>query len=75
MLIILIQKQWKKIDISAWKKEQATLRQEEAVRATQYDSLREKLNQMLNVKHCIEEVKHENRKKRQSRKKDQPQLD
>ena len=65
----------KKIDIPGWKKEQATLRQEEAVRAAQYDPLREKLNQMLNVKHCIEEAKHEERKKQQSRKKDQPQIE
>jgi len=65
----------KKIDISAWKKEQAILRQEEAIRAGQYDSLREKLNQLLNVKHCIEEVKHEDRKKLQSRKKNQPQIE
>jgi len=65
----------KKIDIPGWKKEQATLRQEEAVRAAQYDPLREKLNQMLNVKHCIEEAKHEERKKQQSRKKNQPQIE
>ena len=61
----------KKIDIPGWKKEQATLRQEETVRTAQYDSLREKLNQMLNVKHCIEEVKHEERKKQQIRQKNQ----
>ena len=63
----------KKIDIPGWKKEQATLRQEETIRAAQYDSLREKLNQMLNVKHCIEEVKHEEPKKQRTRKKDEPQ--
>ena len=64
----------KKIDIPGWKKEQATLQQEEAVRAAQYDSLREKLNQMLNVKRCIEEIKHEEWKKQQSRNKDQSRL-
>ena len=47
----------KKIDIPGWKKEQATLRQEEAIRAVQYDPLREKLNQMLNVKYCVDEAK------------------
>ena len=63
----------KKIDIPGWKKEQTILRQEETIRVAQYDSLREKLNQMLNVKHCIEEVKHEERKKQRTRKKDEPQ--
>ena len=65
----------KKIDIPAWKKEQTALRQEEAVRAAKYYPLRAKLNQMLNVKHCIEEVKHEERKKQQPRKKNQPQIE
>ena len=65
----------KKIDIPGWKKEQATLRQEEAIRTAQYDSLREKLNQMLNVKRCIDEVKYEERKKQQIKQKDQPQLE
>ena len=65
----------KKIDIPGRKKEQAILRQEEAIRAAQYDPLREKLNQMLNVKRCIKEAKHEDRKKQQSRKKDQPQIE
>ena len=65
----------KKIDIPGWKKEQATLRQEETVRIVQYDSLREKLNQILNVKYCIEEVKHVERKEQQKRKKDQQLLE
>ena len=65
----------KKIDIPGWKKEQATLRQEEAIRTAQYDSLRAKLNQMLNVKRCIDEVKYEERKKQQIKQKDQPQLE
>ena len=53
------------------KNEQAILRQEETVRTAQYDFLREKLNQILNVKYCIEEVKHEERKKQQIRQKNQ----
>ena len=43
----------KKIDIPGWKKEQAEIRQKEAVRSAQYNSLREKLDQMLNVKYCV----------------------
>ena len=65
----------KKIDIRSWKKEQADLQQKEVIRTAQYDSLREKLDQMLNVKHCIEEAKHEERKKQQTRKKEQPTLE
>ena len=65
----------KKIDIPGWKKEQAELRQKEAEKAAQYDSLRGKLDQMLNVKHCIEEVKHDDRRKQQTRKKNQPTLE
>ena len=64
----------KKIDIPGWKKEQAALRHEEEER-TQYKPLREKLDQMLNVKHCIEDVKHDERKKQQTRKKNQPTLE
>ena len=60
----------KKIDIPDWKKEQDDLRQEEASRTAQYDPLRKKLDQMLNVKRCIEEVRHEERKKQQARSKD-----
>lgn len=65
----------KKIDIPGWKKEQAELRQKEAEKAAQYDSLRGKLDQMLNVKNCIEEVKHDDRKKQQTRKKNQPTIE
>ncbi|MBQ9342962.1 MAG: hypothetical protein IJT99_02065, partial [Clostridia bacterium] len=65
----------KKIDIPGWKKEQVNLRQKEAARAAQYDPLREKLNQMLNVKRCIEEAKHEEWKKPQTRRKEQQGLE
>ncbi|MBQ6256378.1 MAG: plasmid mobilization system relaxase, partial [Clostridia bacterium] len=47
----------KKIDISGWKKEQADLRQKEEERVAQYKTLREKLDQMLNVKYCVETAK------------------
>ncbi|MBQ9257130.1 MAG: hypothetical protein IJ181_08450, partial [Acidaminococcaceae bacterium] len=47
----------KKIDIPAWKKKQAALRQKEEERVVQYKPLREKLDQMLNVKYCVETAK------------------
>ena len=43
----------KKIDISAWQKEQAAIQQKEEERAAHYKPLREKLDQMLNVKYCV----------------------
>ena len=61
----------KKIDISGWKKEQAALRQKEEERTAQYKPLREKLDQMMNVKHCIETAKREERKRQQEKGKDQ----
>ena len=64
----------KKIDISGWKKEQAALRHEEEERSAQYKSLREKLDQMLNVKYWVETAKHEEAMKRKVKIKEQPQL-
>ena len=64
----------KKIDISGWKKEQAALRHEEEERTAQYKSLREKLDQMLNVKYWVETARHEEIKKQKEKKKEQPQL-
>ena len=63
----------KKIDIPGWKKEQVTMRQEEAVRAAQYDPLREKLNQMLNVKYCVDTVSRERELRNREKQMDQPQ--
>lgn len=63
----------KKIDIPAWKREQADLRQKEEERAAQYKPLREKLNQMLNVKNCVEMARKE-RAPLQTKRKDQPLL-
>ena len=47
----------KKIDIPGWKKEQAVLHQKEEERTAQYKPLREKLDQMLNVKYWVETAK------------------
>ena len=63
----------KKIDIPGWKKEQANLRQEEAVRAAQYDPLREKLNQMLNVKYCVDTASREREPRNREKQMEQPQ--
>ena len=63
----------KKIDIPGWKKKQANLRQEEAVRAAQYDPLREKLNQMLNVKYCVDTASRERKPRNREKQMDQPQ--
>ena len=52
----------KKIDISGWKKEQADLRHKEEERAAQYKPLREKLNEMLNVKYCVDIARKMDRK-------------
>ena len=54
----------KKIDIPGWKKEQADLHQKEEERTAQYKPLREKLDQMLNVKYWVETA----------RRNDQPQV-
>ncbi len=63
----------KKTDIPGWKKEQAILRQEETVRAAQYAPLREKLNQMLNVKYCVDTAIRENEPRNREKQTDQPQ--
>ena len=47
----------KKINISRWKKEQTALRHKEEERSAQYKFLREKLDQMLNVKYYVDEAK------------------
>ena len=52
----------KKIDISGWKKEQAELRKKEEERAAQYKLFREKLNEMLNVKYCVDIARKMDRK-------------
>lgn len=49
----------KKLNISGWKKEQAALQHEEEGRTAQYKPLREKLDQMLNVKYWVETAKRE----------------
>ena len=62
----------KKIDISGWKKEQAALRQKEEERAAQYKPLREKLDQMLNVKYCVDIAKNTKEPQQYERKRDVP---
>ena len=47
----------KKIDIPAWKKEQAGLYQQTENINTQYKLLWKKLNQMLSVKYCVDVAK------------------
>ena len=64
----------KKIDIPGWKKEQAVLHQKEEERTAQYKPLREKLDQMLNVKYCVETARHGENDKRRNKNKTQPQL-
>ena len=51
----------------------ALLRQEEAGRAAQYDPLREKLNQMLNVKYCVDTASREREPRNREKQMDQPQ--
>ena len=65
----------KKIDISGRKKEQAALRHEEEERTAQYKSLREKLDQMLNVKYWVETARHEEIKKQKAKKRGQQALE
>ena len=64
----------KKIDIPAWKEEQATLQHKEEERSAQYKSLREKLDQMLNVKYWVKTARHTEKDKRRDKKKEQPHL-
>ena len=64
----------KKIDIPGWKKEQAVLHQKEEERTAQYKPLREKLDQMMSVKYCVETVRHGENDKRRNKNKSQPQL-
>ena len=68
----------KKIDIPGWKKEQVALQQKEIDRAAQYEPLREKLNQLLNVKYCVDVSQKERRSQEHSthvKKKDHHMLD
>ena len=48
----------KKIDIPAWQTEQKALRQQDEELSAQYKPIHEKVDQMLNVKHCLEIAKH-----------------
>ena len=50
-----------KVDIPAWQQEQNTLREEEKALSGEYKSLREKLNEMLNVQHCVEIIRNKER--------------
>lgn len=50
-----------KVDIPAWQQEQNTLREEEKALSGEYKSLREKLNKMLNVQHCVEIIRNKER--------------
>ena len=61
----------KKIDIPVWKKEQAVLHQREEERTAQYKPLREKLDQMLNVKYWVETAKREDQPRRERKTKQQ----
>ena len=68
----------KKIDIPGWKQEQVALQQKEIDRAAQYEPLREKLNQLLNVKYCVDVSQKERRSQEHSthvKKKDHHMLD
>jgi NADH dehydrogenase/NADH:ubiquinone oxidoreductase subunit G len=61
----------KKIDIPGWKKEQAVLHQKEEERTAQNKPLREKLDQMLNVKYWVETAKREDQPRRERKTKQQ----
>jgi hypothetical protein len=61
-----------KVDISKWEEEQEALYQQEEKLSAEYRPLREMLNQLLNVQHCIEAARSDDRKKNQEKKKDQP---
>ncbi len=63
-----------KVDISKWEEEQEALYQQEEKLSAEYRPLREMLNQLLNVQHCIGVARSDDRKKNQEKKKDQPRL-
>ncbi|MBR5110092.1 MAG: MobA/MobL family protein [Clostridia bacterium] len=52
-----------KIDVSAWEEEQKALQQQDENLSAKYKPIREMLDQMLNVKHCVEAAKRENERK------------
>ena len=54
-----------KVDIPAWQQEQDNLLEEEKVLSDQYKFLREKLNELLNVQHCVKLAQNIERKEQQ----------
>ena len=57
----------KKIDIPAWQTEQKALRQQDEELSAQYKPIHEKVDQMLNVKHCLEIAKHALKEKQKTK--------
>ena len=48
-----------KIDLPSWEKEQKSLRQQDEELSAQYKSIRKTLDQLLNVRRCVEATKKE----------------
>lgn len=63
-----------KVDISKWEEEQEALYQQEEKLSAEHRLLREMLNQLLNVQHCVEAGQSEERRKYQDKKREQPIL-
>ena len=61
-----------KISTSAWQEEQKALRRQSEELSAEYRPMREKLDKMLNVQHCIEVTRSEERKMNQEKEKNQP---
>lgn len=58
------------LSVSAWQEEQKALRRQSEELSTQYKPICEKLNKMLNVQHCIEVARSDNRKENPGKRKE-----
>ena len=62
------------LSVSAWQEEQKALRRQSEELSTEYRPIREKLDKMLNVQHCIEVARYSNHEKETQRKRRKQQI-
>ena len=62
------------LSVSTWQEEQKTLRRQNEELSTEYRPIREKVDKMLNVQHCIEVARYSNHEKETQRKRRKQQI-
>ena len=63
------------LSVSTWQEEQKTLRRQNEELSTEYRPIREKVDKMLNVQHCVETARNANRSRQSNRQKNHQLLE